>query len=328
MLVPDISVIIPVYNVAPYLRRCTASVLSQKGPSLEVLLIDDGSTDGSGALCDAIAREDARVQVVHQPNGGLSRARNAGLDLAQGHYVSFVDSDDYLEENAYRDLLHLAQKFQVPLVCGGRFDVEEETGTKQPGLCPEKEGLLSGENLVRRIFTWNGLDSSACDKLFDRSLFEGIRFPEGMVCEDVPTVYRVCLRAGSGGLLPRPFYNYCHRAGSITTARVCQKDFHLAAHGRKILKDLKKTAPQLLPEARYLLIRGLAHPMQLCIVANARQEFAEGYDRCRRELRRELPFLRKSPLFSKKERQLYTLLALGLYGPAWRIHCFVKNLNR
>lgn len=239
---PDISVIIPVYNVAPYLRRCTDSVLSQKGPSLEVLLIDDGSTDGSEALCDAIAGEDDRVQVVHKPNGGLSSARNAGLDLVQGRYVSFVDSDDYLEEDAYRDLVHLAQKFQVPLVCGGRFDVEEETGAKQLGLCPEKEGLLSGENLVRRIFTWNGLDSSACDKLFERSLFEGIRFPLGMINEDVSIVYRVCLRAGSGGLLPRPFYNYCHRSDSITTAQVSQKDFHLASHGRKIMKDLKKTS--------------------------------------------------------------------------------------
>lgn len=322
---PDISVIIPVYNVAPYLRRCTDSVLSQKGPSLEVLLIDDGSTDGSGALCDAIAAEDARVQVVHKPNGGLSSARNAGLDLAQGHYVSFVDSDDYLEEDAYRDLVHLAQKFQVPLVCGGRFDVDGETGAKELGLCPEKEGLLSGENLVRRIFTWNGLDSSACDKLFERSLFEGIRFPLGMINEDVAIIYRVCLRAGSGGLLPRPFYNYCHRPDSITTAQVSQKDFHLASHGRKIMKDLKKNAPQLLPEARYLLIRGLAHPMQLCIIAGAQKEFAQDYDRCRRELRKQLSFLRKSPLFSKKERKLYTLLALNLYGPAWRVHCFVKN---
>ncbi len=322
---PDISVIIPVYNVAPYLRRCTDSVLSQKGPSLEVLLIDDGSTDGSGALCDAIAGEDDRVQVVHKPNGGLSSARNAGLDLAQGHYVSFVDSDDYLEENAYRDLVHLAQKFQVPLVCGGRFDVEEETGAKQLGLCPEKEGLLSGENLVRRIFTWNGLDSSACDKLFERSLFEGIRFPLGMINEDVAIIYRVCLRAGSGGLLPRPFYNYCHRSDSITTAQVSQKDFHLASHGRNIMKDLRKNAPQLLPEARYLLIRGLAHPMQMCIIAGVQKEYAQEYDRCRRELRKQLSFLRKSPLFSKKERKLYTLLALDLYGPAWRVHCLVKN---
>ncbi len=322
---PDISVIIPVYNVAPYLRRCTDSVLSQKGPSLEVLLIDDGSTDGSGALCDAIAAEDDRVQVVHKPNGGLSSARNAGLDLAQGYYVSFVDSDDYLEEDAYRDLVHLAQKFQVPLVCGGRFDVDGETGAKELGLCPEKEGLLSGENLVRRIFTWNGLDSSACDKLFERSLFEGIRFPLGMINEDVAIIYRICLRAGSGGLLPRPFYNYYHRPDSITTAQVSQKDFHLASHGRKIMKDLKKNAPQLLPEARYLLIRGLAHPMQLCIIAGAQKEFAQEYDRCRRELRKQLSFLRKSPLFSKKERKLYTLLALGLYGPAWRVHCFVKN---
>lgn len=322
---PDISVIIPVYNVKNYLRRCVSSVLSQRGPSLEVLLVDDGSTDGSGALCDAIAAEDARVTVIHKPNGGLSSARNAGLDRAAGSYISFVDSDDFLEPDAYRDMLHLAQKFGTKLVCGGRYDVDSESGEKVIGLCPEREAILSGENLVRRIFTWNRVDTSACDKLFQRELFDGLRFPEGVVCEDVPVVYRACLRSGSAGMLPRPVYNYSHRPDSITTTAVSEKSFHFAAHTRRILEDIQKSTPQLLPEARYYYVRSLAHPMQLCIVTGTRREFRALYDQCRQELTGQLSFLRTSPLFPKKERRLYTLLALGLYEPAWRFHCLLKN---
>ena len=320
---PDISVIIPVYNVKNYLRRCVSSVLSQRGPSLEVLLVDDGSTDGSGALCDAIAAEDARVAVIHKPNGGLSSARNAGLDRAAGSYISFVDSDDFLEPDAYRDMLHLAQKFGTKLVCGGRYDVDSESGERVIGLCPEREAILSGENLVRRIFTWNRVDTSACDKLFQRELFDGLRFPEGVVCEDVPVVYRACLRSGSAGMLPRPVYNYSHRPDSITTTAVSEKSFHFAAHTRRILEDIQKSTPQLLPEARYYYVRSLAHPMQLCIIAGVQKEYAQEYDRCRRELRKQLSFLRKSPpVFQKRAEALYP------FGPEPLRPCLVCPLFR
>ena len=322
---PDISVIIPVYNVARYLRRCTDSVLSQRGVSLEVLLVDDGSTDASGGLCDIIAAEDRRVQVIHKSNGGLSSARNAGLDRATGRHIAFVDSDDYLEPDTYRDMLHLAQKFGAGLVCAGRYDVDSETGEKVIGLCPEKEALLSGENLVRRIFTWNQVDTAAWDKLYLRELFDGIRFPEGVICEDVPVIYRLCLRAGAAAMLPRPVYNYCHRPDSITTAQVSEKNFHFADHTRAILEDIQTQAPQLLPEARYYYIRSLAHPMQLCIAAGRQKEFADQYAACKKELSGQRAFLRRSPLFTKKERRLYTLLALGLYGPAWKLHCLLKK---
>ena len=322
---PDISVIIPVYNVERYLKRCTDSVRSQRGPLLEIILVDDGSKDRSGALCDEIAAADSRVRVLHKPNGGLSSARNAGLDMAQGEFISFVDSDDYLEPDTYRDMLHLAQKFGTKLVCAGRYDVDSETGEKVRGLCPEKEALLSGENLVRRIFTWNQVDTAACDKLFAASLFGSLRFPERVICEDVPVIYKLCLRAGSAAMLPRPVYNYFHRPDSITTASVSEKNFHFAAHAQEILADVTRTAPQLVPEATYLLVRSLAHPMQLCITAGGREQYRAQYNDCKKKLSEQLPFLRTSPLFSKKERQLYTLLALGLYEPAWQVHCFLKK---
>ena len=122
-----ISVIIPVYNVSSFLPRCLDSVLRQEH-ILEIILVDDGSTDDSGSLCDRYAAKDSRVTVIHKENGGLSSARNAGLDVARGKYVAFVDSDDFLEEDCYRLLLSAAKAHNAPLVCAGRFDLDGGTG--------------------------------------------------------------------------------------------------------------------------------------------------------------------------------------------------------
>ncbi len=319
-----ISVIIPVYNVAPFLKRCVDSVLSQAHVT-EILLIDDGSTDGSGALCDTYAAQDPRIRVVHKNNGGLSSARNAGLDLAKGDYISFVDSDDFLEPDAYEKMLSCAQRHQAELVCAGRFDLDGATGKKEKGLCPEKEEALSGPDFVGRMFTWKHVDSAAWDKLYARSLFGGLRYPEGKICEDVPVTYRAALNAGKVALLPEPLYNYYHRPGSITTAPVSQKNFHFAGHTLAIVQDIQARCPEILPQAKYLRVWSLAHPMMLCQESNQVEAFRGEYQACKRELTKELPFFLSSPLFSKKEKLHDLLLVLGLFGPAWHFTGHRRN---
>ena len=170
-----ISVIVPVYNVEAYLARCVDSILAQTHRSLEVILVDDGARDSSGAICDAYAVKASRVKVIHKENGGLSSARNAGLEIASGEYIAFVDSDDWIETDAYSHLLEVMKKYEVRLVCGGRYDVDGGTGEKTVGLCPSKEEPISGEELAGRIFLWDGCDSSACDKLYHRSVLENFR---------------------------------------------------------------------------------------------------------------------------------------------------------
>ena len=204
---PRISVIVPVYNVEQYLPRCVESILAQTYENLEILLVDDGTKDNSGAICDAYARQDARVKAIHKKNGGLSSARNAGIDAATGEYLSFVDSDDWIEPDMYEKMMALMEKYSVRLVCAGRWDVSSETGEKTLGLCPPKEEVISGEELVRRIFHWENIDSAAWDKLYHRSLFASARYPLGVICEDVPTTYRIALDAGQAAMLPCPVYN-------------------------------------------------------------------------------------------------------------------------
>lgn len=313
-----ISVIIPVYNVSKYLSRCINSVRTQAHVK-EILLIDDGSTDDSGILCDAYAAMEPLVKVLHKENGGLSSARNAGLDLAQGEYVAFVDSDDFLEPGAYEKLLSCAQRHEADLVCAGRSDLIGGIGDKTLGLCPETEETITGPEFVARMFTWQGVDSAAWDKLYKRSLFDGLRYPEGKICEDVPVTYRAALKANKVALLPEPVYVYYHRPGSITTAPVSQKSFHFAAHTQAICQDIKARCPEILPQARYLRVWSLAHPMMLCQESGQVHAFRQEYRACKRALTKELPFFLTSPLLSGKEKLHDLLLVLGLFGPAWRL---------
>ena len=310
-----VSVIVPVYNVEAYLGRCVDSILAQTYSNLEVILVDDGTKDDCDRICDDYARKDPRVRVVHKENGGLSSARNAGIDIARGDYLEFVDSDDWIEPDAVEALLKTAREFGTELVIGGRWDVSERSGEKKKGLCPEKTEVLSGEEAVRRIFRWENCDSSACDKLFHRRLFRQVRFPLGVVCEDVPIMYRIVLDAGSIAVLNKPVYNYFHRTGSITYTGISEKIFHFSRHTAMILPWIREHHPRLYQEARYLRVRSLVYAVQSVDLASAEdyRKFAQLCRGERKELRRHMGFVLTSPYFGKKEKCTDLLLALGLY---------------
>ena len=311
-----LSVIIPVYNVEEYLVRCVDSILAQTYENLEVILVDDGSPDGSGAICDCFAAKDSRVKVIHKPNGGLSSARNAGMDAASGEYITFVDSDDWIEPDSYEHLLGLMQKYQVQLVCGGNMDVDGGTGEKTLGVCPKKEEVVTAEEFVGRMFLWQGVDSSVCDKIFHRSLLEGFRFPEGQVSEDVAITYKIVLGADRAAFSEKPFYNYYHRTGSISRAtEITEKSFHFSGHTERILQYIQEHHPAVEPQALYLRVRSLSHILLNLEQAEpeVRERFAQEYCHARKELKKHTAFFLKSPYFGKKEKITNLLLNLGLY---------------
>lgn len=310
-----ISVIVPVYNVEKYLHRCVDSILNQTYENLEILLVDDGSTDGSGAICDEYAQRDSRVRVIHKENGGLSSARNAGIDAAKGEYLAFVDSDDWIEPETYAYLLGLIHKYGVKLSCTGRYDVEEATGERNVGLCPEQEEKISAQELVGRIFLWDNVDSTACDKLCHRSLFENHRYPLGMVCEDLPVTYRVILETDYTAVGNRPMYNYYHRKGSITQAQVSEKTFHFTQHTAEIYPYIREHYPEIAPQAEYLRVRSLSHILLVLETEGERswERFSREYRQARKELGKHAAFLLTSPYFGKQERLTDLLLILGWY---------------
>ena len=323
---PLISVIVPVYNVESLLERCVDSILGQTYEALEVILVDDGSKDRSGAICDAYAAKDSRVRVIHKENGGLSSARNAGIDAAKGTFLAFVDSDDWIERDAYAGMLEAALRQDVKLVCAGRYDVMSETGAREIGLCPQREEVISAEELLGRIFIWDQCDSAAWDKLYHASLFHELRYPLGKTSEDIPVTYLLALRAGRVAMHSKPIYNYYHRAGSITTAAVSEKTFHFAEHAAEIYPFIRENYPHIEKQAHYFLVRSLVHSVQSVDLAdrNARESFKGHGDRYRRQLRRHIGYIMSSPYFGVQERITDLMLLCGIYRPLRKLYHAVK----
>lgn len=314
---PLISVIVPVYNVEKYLGKCVDSILAQTYENLEIILVEDGTGDGCGAICDAYAAQDPRVRVIHKENGGLSSARNAGMDIARGEYFGFVDSDDWIEPETYETLLNLAEKYDADLVSGSRYDVAEPTGERTLGLHHEKEECISAMEMLGRVFVWDGCDSAAWDKLYRRHLFADIRYPLGMYSEDIAIFYKLMEKANRVALCPKPLYNYLHRENSITTAKLSEKTFHYPNHTEVIYPYICANHPQLKNQARFLRVRGIAYAMMSIDLAGeeAWKQYDAYYRRQRKEMCGHIPFLLTSPYHGKKERLIHLLLALGLYRP-------------
>ena len=179
-----ISVIVPVYNSIECLERCVRSICGQTYGNLEILLVDDGSTDGTGELCESLALEDCRIRTYHKENGGASSARNVGIRMASGAYLGFVDSDDYIEPDMYELMMNEAQGQRGDVVQISRDEVDED-GRKLPDVCipPEQVCFCSAEDFLKELLLHRG-DCSFCTKLVRRELFERYRFPEGVLNED------------------------------------------------------------------------------------------------------------------------------------------------
>lgn len=208
-----ISVIVPVYNVEPYLRRCVDSILHQTYRNLEILLVDDGSTDGSGTLCDAYARQDARVRVIHQNNQGQAAARNHGIDRARGQYLSFADSDDFMEARMLETLYQDAVEAGVMLAVVGYRKVSDAGAAPAPagGTGPE---IMSGKEAIDSLLLTEEIGDFPWNKLYDRRLFDGIHYPEGYIFEDLGTTYRLVERCPRISFRREALYNYYQRADS------------------------------------------------------------------------------------------------------------------
>lgn len=224
MNMPLISIILPVYNVEEYLSRCMKSVLNQTYEKLEIILIDDGSTDNSGKLCDMYRMRDKRIKVIHKQNGGLSDARNTGIDIANGEYITCIDSDDYVDLDYVEYLYGLIEKYNTKVsLCSHRIVRENsviELGNK-------RVEVLSAKQCLESMCYHKQVDTSAWGKLYHVTLFNDIRYPKGRLFEDIGTTYRLFIKAGFIACGFESKYSYIIRSNSIATSKFSERKLDL-----------------------------------------------------------------------------------------------------
>lgn len=237
---PLISVIIPVYNVEEYLSRCLDSVIKQTYTNLEIIVVDDGATDNSGKICDEYREKDKRIKVIHKLNGGLSDARNVGLDTATGEYISFIDSDDWVS-NDYIEYLYLLL-------------VKNECDVSVCGFCRTKEKILKKKMETKKIeiyekevavenLLYQKISTSAWGKLFRIKLWDDVRFEVGKIYEDVEPIYLIFQKSKRVVVTNQNKYFYFCRKGSIVNQKFSIRKMDYVENCRKVLENVKTNYP-------------------------------------------------------------------------------------
>lgn len=303
-----ISVIVPVYNAAPYLEACLESVLSQTYRDTEIVLVDDGSTDGSAEICDRYADRDARVRTVHKENGGASSARNVGLREAVGAYLYFLDSDDRIVPELLEKLYRSAVEHRSELVFFDAYAVDEETGAVSETNYSHRETYSpdTGKALMRKMVANKDFHMGVWQLFYKRSFFErtGLTFVEGIVYEDFLFTCQAYCLAEKVSYVPEFLYYRLYHANSVMTAKKTVKNYISAETVYYGVRDFSEQNDGVVPQA--FLARG-AYNVLTCAEALSAEEKKSVADRL------------------KKVKQ--DILAHGAYGdPALRMRCYGKAL--
>ena len=243
-----ISVIVPVYNVEKYLDRCVKSILSQSFSDFELLLVDDGSPDRCGEMCDEYAKGDSRIKAFHKRNGGLSDARNFGIEKALGEYLMFVDSDDYIHEQMLETLHRLITENDADLAVCSAMDVFE--GKEVTQVREIREFTLNKTESYKYMLRGDGLPS-ACNKLYKRQTVGEVRFPVGMLYEDGFFTPQILKRVEKTAVTSRPMYYYFRRGDSITTKPFRKGDLDVIEAYDICVRQVRELCPEALPFAEF-----------------------------------------------------------------------------
>ncbi|MBR2289251.1 MAG: glycosyltransferase family 2 protein [Clostridia bacterium] len=212
-----VSIIVPVYNVEKYLARCVETIMAQTYQNIEIILVDDGSKDNSGKMCDEFASQDSRIKVIHKENGGISDVRNQGMKVATGDYIGFVDSDDYIAEDMFETLVNLLEENDADISIVSFY--EYYNGILLGVRKNEEKEIMSKTEAIKELLIDRKIQSYTWNKLFKRELFDGLQFPTGKNFEDIATLLLIFERANKVVLWENPKYYYLRRDDSIVGVR-------------------------------------------------------------------------------------------------------------
>ena len=315
-----VSVIVPVYNVEKYLRECVDSILSQTYTCFELILVDDGSTDNSGAICDDYAKENRRIKVIHKENGGLSDARNVGIEAANGSYYTFIDSDDCISDNYLELMMECAIKQGVEVVQG------INTSDRKMLCAVKKEGYKrygSAKEVMRDYLLFRDVVGYACNKLYAKRLFEKLRYPVGKIQEDAWTTYKALYEAQGVAVIGVYTYYYRINNASIMNGSFRPQRFDIMRVPDDIRSYLreKEDTYSYQEELNYYTMRIGFKTYNDCIM--------KGSMKANREKMREL---RKTIIAIPPNRELwerkYIVMKYLLLAFPWAYHHMVKSMRK
>lgn len=311
---PLISVIVPVYNIMDCLPRCVKSICNQTYENLEIILVDDGSTDGTGLLCERLAQEDDRIRVLHKENGGSSSARNMGIEASMGSYLGFVDSDDYIEPEMYEVLYQQIQKTGMQIAQVSRHEIGED-GTELPPVCfaADTDYAYPSEAFLRELLMHRG-DCSFCTKLVDKVLFRDYTFPMGVLNEDFNLLVRMLQDTRGVASSPRQMYDVYYRSGS-NTRKKSREDFSrvygdCVDNADMVYELVREHYSDLLPVAlRFNIFQRLEYLLHIPIsqMTGENRQYGEIVAYMRKNLCKAL----KNPYLTNKNKAYTILFALA-----------------
>lgn len=313
-----ISVILPIYNVEKYLEKCLKSVINQTYKNLEIILVDDGSKDNSPKICDEYAVKDKRIVVIHKSNGGLSDARNAGIEIAKGKYITLIDSDDYVEEDYVQFLYQLIKENNAEMsICSHTVlytngtRIEKETG---------EHLVLDPKTTLEKILYDEGIDLSAWAKMYKKELFDNVKYPKGRIFEDAATTYLLIDKCKKIVLGSESKYYYIIRDNSITTKGFSPKKMQLIDSTQEMCDYVKNKYPDLEKAAdRRLMYAYLATLSQL---ANCKDKYPEEQKKLMEYIKQNRKKALKDKRIKKRDRiALYsTIFGFAFYKFVWKLY--------
>lgn len=321
---PLISVIVPIYNVEKVLCRCLDSIISQTYTNLEIILVDDGSPDGCGAICDDYAKKDKRITVIHQKNGGLSAARNAGIDKSTGDYLAFIDSDDYVSADYIEFMYSLLTENGADISACGAMEVYQ-SGKSAVQWTDDSLALFDNREGLLRMCYNEGFFVTAWDKLYKRELFDGIRYNVGKQFEDTGTTYKLVDRANKIAAKCEPKYYYVLNANSITNNKFSAKKLDYVEMADEMAEYIINKYPELEKAARRKQMHACFSTLTQLVNSKAKEP------QIRKMLLSRIRALEKTALADPKtpSRDRIAIYALRLGYPVfsvvWRIYLKIKK---
>lgn len=323
MRAPLVSVIVPIFNLENLVSRCIESIVNQNYTKLEIILVNDGSTDSSGKICDSYSELDERIVVLHKPNGGLSDARNFGIRSSTGKLITCIDGDDYVSPTLISNLVKPFLEQDVDLSVGGFSKVSPTETSDMKGSSSDYE-VITNEVALQRLFYQKGLTTSAWGKLYRRHLFDAIEYPVGQIHEDLPVTYRIIAECDKVAVASACDYFYVQHPQSITATGSYRKRLPAINFASEAVDFTNNQFPHLAQSAKVRLFME-------CVYLISQANHLSDYRRVDPSVKAKIKYLRWEVISSEAPKAQKALAWLAMIEPSlvWAaIRCRTVLSNR